>query len=365
MTFSREIPRERILAEAVEAANEAFVTIDEESRVVVFNRAAERLFGRSREEVLGRDLAEIIGGTEGERHRRAVEAYLAGGEGRFMGHRAVVVIPRPEGGAVPAAMSLSETVVDGRRYFTGILRDLSEERSMEERLAEAERLAQLGRMVAEISHEIKNPLVAIGGFARQVADRLEDAGLRRKVEIIAAETDRLERLLAGLRELYVPSSLELAPVDCRELLAEVREQFAEQLAARGIDLALDLEPHRLPMVTADRRRLKQVLWNLVKNAMEAMAEGGAITLAARRAGDRVEVAVRDSGPGIPAETLARIFDPFFTTKRRGSGLGLCISKRIVEAHEGGALVVESVEGEGTVVRIFLVAAQEGGPPAGG
>ncbi len=350
----KKIPREHILTEAVEAANEAFVTIDESSRVVIFNRAAERLFGRRRAQVLGRDFAEIIGGTDGERHRRALAEYLAGGRGRFMGHRNVVVIRRPDGTVVPASVSLSETTVDGRRYFTGILRDLTSERTMEERLANAERLALLGRMLAEISHEIKNPLVTIGGFARQVESQVEDEGLRRKLGLIVAETSRLEHLLAELRDIYSPPRLEVQPTDFAGLIDEVCEQLAEELAAHHITLRLTLDRRPLP-VMADRRRLKQVVLNIMKNAMEAMPDGGTITVSARQAGDRIEMVVQDSGPGIPADTRDRIFDPFFTTKKRGSGLGLSISKRIIEEHRGGALLVESGEGCGTVVRIFLAA----------
>jgi len=267
-----------------------------------------------------------------------------------IGHESEVIITRKGGEQVPASISFSVAEVGERLYFTGIIRDLSRERALEERVNRTERLAVLGQTVAEISHEIKNPLMMIGGFARQLARKSRDEKDRAKLAIISREVERLERLLAGLRDLYRPQQLQLERLDVADLLHEVKGLMGEASERCGIGFELKVDSSPL-LIRGDREKLKQVLINLVKNSLEALLPGGSAHLRGRAAGDKVVIEVADTGPGIPEEIKERVFLPFFTTKEEGTGLGLCLSKRIVEEHPGGSFELESAEGQGTVVTL--------------
>lgn len=341
-----------VLRGAVENTNEAFVTIDQRSQVVLFNKAAERIFGYRREEVLGRDLGMLLSPMCEGSHRQAVERYLETRHPNLIGHETELEVIRKDGQAFPASISFSVAEVGGQLFFTGIVRDLTEHKAMQRQVLQSERLAVLGQAMAEISHEIKNPLIMIGGFARQLLAKLKNDKDRAKLRIIAEEVARLERLLAGLRDLYRPQQLFVEDVDLASLLAEVIALAEDEADHRGVTIGFDVLPGAT-LVRADREKLKQVFLNLVKNSLEALPDGGTITISTRRVADRVEVLVADGGEGIPEEVRKHVFSPFFTTKEQGTGLGLCISKRIIDEHPGGTFTLESREGEGTVVTIGL------------
>lgn len=338
-----------ILKNAVENTNEAFVTIDESSTVIFFNKAAERMFGYDRAEVLGHDLGKILTPMCRAGHELAVARYVRTGEATLIGHETELVVARKNGETFPAAISFSVADIEGQLYFTALVRDFSNTRNLEDRLAQNERLAALGQTVAEINHEIKNPLIMIGGFARQLLKKATEEKDRAKLTIIVDEVTRLEHLLAGLKELYKPPQLNLAGISLNELLEEVVALAQSYSGGKGIDIrfapAIDV------VVEVDREKIKQVLLNLVKNGVEATQPGGEVVVSTRVQENLVEVDVTDTGEGIPEEIKKRIFLPFFTTKEQGTGLGLCISKRIVEDHPGCSFQLDSEEGKGTVATI--------------
>lgn len=342
-----------VLRGAVENTNEAFVTIDQDSRVVLFNRAAERVFGYRREEVLGEDFGMLLSPMCEGGHRQAVDRYVATRRPTLIGHETELKVIRKDGQTFPASISFSVAEIDGQLFFTGIVRDLTEHKALERQVLQSERLAALGQAMAEISHEIKNPLIMIGGFARQLLGKLKDDKDRAKLRIIAEEVARLERLLVGLRDLYRPQQLFVEDVDLALLLAEVVALVEDEANRQGVAIQVELAPEAT-LARADREKLKQVFLNLIKNSLEALPGGGAITISTRHEAGRIEVLVADGGEGIPEEVRKHVFSPFFTTKEQGTGLGLCISKRIIDEHPGGTFVLESREGEGTVVTIGLV-----------
>ena len=341
-----------ILKQAVENAVEGFVTIDQDHQVVFFNRAAERIFGYAKDEVLGKDLGVIMSPACSADHRAAVNRYIRTGIPSRIGHETEMTAVHKSGEVFPALISFSVIELDGRRYFTGIVRDLTETRILQEQLIHSERLAALGQSVAEITHEIKNPLALIGGFARQLQRTVNDEKGRQKLNIITDEIARLEKLLAELRDFHLISSLTLEKVDLENLLEEVLSLLKKDCGDRRVEIRLQVD-EGAKYVTADPEKLKQVLLNLFKNSMDAMASGGVLTIAARGAGENVEIGVSDNGCGIPEADRDSIFSPFFTTKDHGTGLGLAISKRIVEQHPGGALTLESGEGKGTTFTVTL------------
>ncbi len=243
------------------------------------------------------------------------------------------------------------------------------------RLLQQERLATLGEMAAHVVHEIRNPLVAVGGFAQRLAQHLgsrEPEG--RYAGIIAREVDRLERILQNVRAISRDTSLGLSEVDLHDLLQECLVLFAEQISAQRVVLQIDFTEGP-PLLQLDPVQIKQAVLNLVSNALEAMPEGGVLTVGSRvipcperpadaqegaAAGSRdgapaeewVVFSIADTGSGIPAENVDRIFDPFFTTKETGTGLGLPLVRWIVRAH-GGRLEVNNRPGEGVTFEVWL------------
>jgi PAS domain S-box-containing protein len=343
-----------ILMEAVENTNEAFITIDRNHKVVFFNRAAEEIFGYSRDEVVGHDLDVIMSPSCSKNHRAAVERYAKTKIPRLIGHNTELMATRKNGETFPADISFSVSEVDNTIYFTGIVRDLTETKILQEQIARSERLAALGQVVAEITNEIKNPLMMIGGFARQVIKHTSDDKNLTKLNIITDEVLRLENLLEELREFYLPRISSIEEIDLNELLQEVYSLVKDDSKRKSIHTHVELD--QIPtIVKGDKGKLKQVFLNLVKNSIEAMEEGGNLTVKSQVNLDLVEITVTDDGTGIPEEDQEKIFSPFFTTKKQGTGLGLSISKRIINEHEGSSFALESEVGKGTVFKITMPA----------
>ncbi len=341
-----------ILKGAVENTNEAFVTIDQDHTVIFFNRAAEKIFGYSRNEVIGNDLDLILGPRCHENHRQAVARYLRTRNPKLIGHETEFVATRKNGENFPAAISFSVSQIAGRLFFTGIVREMTEKKALQEQILKSERLALLGQVVAEISHEIKNPLIMIGGFARQLTRTAQDDKTRSKLNIIAEEVQRLENLLEELRDLYRPTESTMERININDLLHEIYSLTKADCQARNIQLKLDI-PEGPLFVEGDRGRLKQVFLNLMKNGIEAMKQGGNLSLRSKPAKDTVQIAISDEGAGIPESVKEKIFTPFFTTKKQGTGLGLSITKRILDDHPGCSFTLASQEGKGTTVKVAL------------
>ena len=227
-------------------------------------------------------------------------------------------------------------------------------------LARSQRLALAGQMAASVAHQIGTPLNVISGYVQMLRAKQEDGSpdaerLRTIQEQIARVTTIVQSLLDRTRR----PELALRPLAPGELLEGLAELVRPSLVGRGIDLLIEVDPG-LPAVGADRVQLEQALLNLVSNAVDAMPEGGRLSLAARPDGDGVALVVADSGAGIPLEDLSRVFEPLYTTKPpgKGTGLGLPILREIVEAH-GGTARLESRAGEGTTAVVRLPPAAKG------
>jgi PAS domain S-box-containing protein len=341
-----------IIRSAVENTNEAFVTIDENHRVLFFNKAAEKIFGYSRDEVIGHDLDVIMAPGCSRGHRLAVGRYVKTRIPTRIGHDTEVVATRKNGETFPANISFSVSEVEGRLYFTGIVRDLTEAKALQERIRRSERLEAVCQVVPEITHEINNPLMLIGGFARQLIRQTTDETRLKKLNIISEEVSRLENLLKELREFYLPRTLKTDEMDIHSLLQEVYSLVKDDCERKNIYTEFKVDSNPI-MIKGDRGKLKQVLLNLVKNSIEAMKHGGNLSIQSELGGDLVEITIADDGCGIPETDLEKIFSPFFTTKQRGTGLGLSLSKTIIEDHEGSSLTLRSGEDKGTVFKITM------------
>lgn len=259
---------------------------------------------------------------------------------------------RKNGETFPAEISFSVSEEKGRLYFTGIVRDLTETKALQERIATSERLAALGQVVAEITHEIKNPLMLIGGFVRQMSRTIKDTKSLTKLHVIEKEISRLENLLKELREFYRPRTLSTEGIDISGLLQEVYILLKPDCEGKKIRTAFKTLGKPV-IVQGDRDKLKQVFLNLLKNSIEAMEEGGNLSVRFRLTAEHVEIILEDDGCGIPQKHQEKIFDPFFTTKKLGTGLGLSITKRIIGDHRGSSLTLKSKKGEGTTFTVKM------------
>ena len=234
-----------------------------------------------------------------------------------------------------------------------------------QRLARAERLATLGELAATLAHEIKNPLAGIGGAVQVMGEELPDEHPRKAImREVLAQVHRLDRTVRDLLALARPGKPEVGPCDIHQILDRTLILLAENPEAKEVRVVRAYQPG-IPPLTADGKQLGQVFLNLILNAVQAMPEGGQLTIRTalrdgngadgevhRGKGRVVEVAVSDTGPGIPPDALEDIFTPFVSTKRRGTGLGLSVSRRIVEDH-GGWIRAESPPGEGATLRVCL------------
>jgi two-component system NtrC family sensor kinase len=228
-----------------------------------------------------------------------------------------------------------------------------------EELVQAEKLAAIGELAAGVAHEINNPMAIIRGNAEILQMAVpQEAPIREEVDIIAGQVSRVDRIVANLLKFARRERKQLALTDLNQMLDEIVRQVKHQAPLVGIAVNRQLDPD-LPRIEADPHQLRQVFTNLILNAIQAMPDGGSLTLvtqADKEAGS-CEVVVADTGVGIPQQNLEQIFNPFFTTRANGTGLGLSVSYGIVRDH-GGKISVESEPGKGTVFRVTLSLVQQ-------
>jgi signal transduction histidine kinase len=232
-------------------------------------------------------------------------------------------------------------------------------RLMHEQLAQSEKMAALGSMMAEITHEIRNPLVSIGGFARRLGKKLTDPDTKKYLDIVLSEVSRLEGIIHDNLAYIKSVKLETVRSDLNAVLADVLALFEDELRQRGIALDRRLADG-LPDLDIDPGQIKQAVMNLITNAMEAMSAGGTLTVrTAARPDSRVTaIEICDTGPGVSADVMQNLFNPYYTTKVRGTGLGLPITHRIVKAHKG-SIVFRNRDQAGAMFTITLPWPREG------
>jgi signal transduction histidine kinase len=222
----------------------------------------------------------------------------------------------------------------------------------QEKLLRTERLVAIGEMASYVAHEIRNPLVTIGGFARSM-ERIcaDDEKINTSSKIIVQEVERLEKILDDIRDFSRPAEPRKASLRIDELVKDTLDIIEGYLREKGITVERELE-HDIPEVLADAAQMKQVFLNLLRNAAESMPGGGAVRVGVCTEGDWVRIRFADTGEGMSSEVMGKLFTPFFTTKSGGTGVGLAISHKIIDDHDG-RLNVSSTEGSGSVFSIFI------------
>jgi len=349
------------------------VCMDESGVIVLANPATMRVFGYKPTEVIGKPLTVLMPEFLRKVHEDGYRRYLATGQRHlnWQGHELTGL--RKNGQEFPVEVTFGEMTADGHRIFTGFVRDISERKQAEElraslhqtqgELARISRLTTMGELTASIAHEVNQPLTAItnNGSAclRLLANKnLDPEVLRRALEEIVADGNRASAVIARIRGFIKKAPAEKSELDVNEVIQEVLALVGPELQKNRVAVRCELGK-ALPLVLVDRVQLQQVLLNLIVNGIEAMT---AVTERPRElvvqsqieeSGDSM-VTVRDSGTGLGSET-DRVFTPFFTTKANGMGMGLPISRSLVESH-GGRLWATSNSPHGAVFSFTLPAA---------
>ena len=248
-------------------------------------------------------------------------------------------------------------ITDSEQQYMGkvlLISDVTEIRSLEQRMRENERLAAVGRMAGGVAHEVRNPLSSIKGLALLLKNKFA-AGSKEQdtADLLIQETERMNRTITEMLSFTRPIALHLGRVDLAALLQRSLQLIKTEAVDNHIETTLEVERELLP-VSGDIDRLQQVMMNVLLNAMQAMEQGGRLMVTlANKEGDRsVELRISDTGEGIAAELLPQVFYPYFTTKQGGTGIGLSISQKIISDH-GGSIELESEPGTGTTVIILL------------
>jgi two-component system sensor histidine kinase PilS (NtrC family) len=326
-----------------ESVGTGLIALDRSHTITTFNRAATTITGVPAVAALGRPWQALFGDLVS---LPAIEADLATDPDSSSRHEAV--LPRPGGSTVPVRLTFWALKAGDEDEQLGVIcacEDLTAVRAMEERLRQADRLATLGRMSANIAHEIRNPLASLTGAIEVLASSGTAGEVRERLaQIVLKESGRLTEILRAFLEYARPAPLVRARVNVVEPIDEVLVLLEHRAAAGTLKIAREFPPSLEWVV--DVQQFRQTVWNLCLNAVEAMPDGGELRVTAGVVGGRLEVRVGDTGEGIAREDLGHVFEPFFSTKLDGSGLGLALVQRIMQEH-GGEVHVESAPGAGS------------------
>ncbi|HEX7631972.1 MAG TPA: ATP-binding protein [Lacunisphaera sp.] len=352
-TLAQRLARERALLETVfNTLQEGVLVITADGEIDYANDAAGRLIGFKDEPGQEKTLWRLVPGL-----RASLEDDVAGGQTAGQ-----PVVTREFELAYPAPrvvrlykVPFSEGETGAPRYAI-ILTDITTEKKSTEELIENEKISSILLLAAGVAHELGNPLNSLTIHLQLIERKLkklkgskESESLGESIRICQDEVTRLDGIIRNFLEAIRPRPPDLAEVNIGEVIEDVLRFQDKELADRGLVVGADL-PANVPVIMADRNQLKQVFFNLIKNAMEAMTTGGKLALRVRADDDSVFVRIADTGAGIKTEDLSRLFSPYHTTKSGGHGLGLMIVQRIMRDH-GGHIGIESKEGVGTVVTL--------------
>jgi PAS domain S-box-containing protein len=337
---------------------DALITLDLEDNILTLNKTAERVFEISEKDALGKNFEEAIPACEdGFHHYKQNPQSQSYHELHFEQQNGDAVYLR---GRFSPLLDRNGDMIG----TTCLFQDLSVERLLEEKARRSDRLAALGELAAGVAHEMRNPLTTVRGYIQILPDNLDDAEFIDEFSSnLIREIDRLTRLTENLLNMAKPISPELQPCSLYEMIQEILDFQSDQLSKHQVEVDIQAPTCR-DTVCIDKDRIKQVFINLIRNSAEAMDGGGTIvielqqrteTLSENKPQEYVVAVLKDNGPGIPENIIDRLFDPFFTTKDHGTGLGLALSNRIVEEHQGFLRVDrQSKDGAMTARKLLLV-----------
>ena len=355
------------LQSILDSVPDAMVVINERGLIQSFSLAAERLFGFSAAEVLGKNVKILMPSPYHEDHDGYIDRYLRTGERRIIGIGRVVVGQRNDGSTFPMELAVGEMHVREQRFFTGFIRDLTERQQTEARLQELQselvhmsRLTAMGEMASALAHELNQPLAAIANYmkgSRRLLESRQDQSLgllRDAMDKAADQALRAGDIIRRLRDFVSRGESERRVEDVKKLIEEASALALVGAKDKGVRVRFAFAP-RLNYVLADKVQVQQVLLNLIRNAIDAMetAPTRELVVATSPAADNmVEISVADTGGGIAPEIADQLFQPFITTKSHGMGVGLSISRTIIESH-GGSITQRPNPDGGTIFTFTL------------
>jgi two-component system, LuxR family, sensor kinase FixL len=375
MMTRETLAREAHLQSILDTVPEAMIVIDEHGVMQSFSSAAERLFGCRAADAIGQNVKVLMPTPYRENHDNYLLRYKNTGERRIIGIGRVVVGQRKDGSTFPMELAVGEMKSGERRFFTGFIRDLTERQRTEARLQELQselvhisRLTAMGEMASTLAHELNQPLSAISNYLMGSRRLIEGQGdeksamVRDALERAADQAMRAGQIIRRLRDFVSRGESERRVENITKLVEEASALALVGVKDRGIRVTFHFDPS-VELVLADRVQIQQVLLNLIRNAMDAMETSNVRDLAIAvmpDGGNLVRVSVADTGSGIEPEVAEQLFQPFITTKRQGMGVGLSISRTIVEAHGGHIWVEPNPAGAGgTIFHFTLAAVSEG------
>lgn len=360
--------REAHLQSILDTVPDAMVVIDEHGIMRSFSAAAQRLFGYTQEEVLGRNVSMLMPEPHRTAHDGYIHRYLSTGERRIIGIGRVVTGERRDGSTFPMELSVGELLAGESHAFTGFIRDLSERQVTEARLQELQtelvhmsRLTAMGEMASALAHELNQPLTAIANYlkgSRRLIDQQTGeraAMVKDALEKAAEQALRAGQIIRRLREFVSRGETERRVESIAKLIEEASALALVGAKEHGIRVRFGLA-QEADLVLADRVQIQQVLINLMRNAVDTMTEVALprdLTVTTEETGDHMlRISVADTGTGIAPGIAEELFQPFITTKPQGMGVGLSISRTIVDAH-GGRIWAEPNGERGTVFHFTL------------
>jgi PAS domain S-box-containing protein len=353
----QRLARERgVFEEIFNTLQEGILVVRDDGRIEYANTAAHRLIGLGNDDLADQTLWRVVPGLHGSLGPAFGDDVGPRGAGAapVVTREFELTYPEPRTVRLYMVPFRAASGVPGRR-FAVILSDVTKEKQSTEARIESERTSSILLLAAGVAHELGNPLNSLTIHLQLIERKLkrlksgkEHDAIAESVRVCRDEVTRLDGIIANFLEAIRPRPPDLAETDLTEVLAEVLRFQHRELADRGI--AVEAETESLPHVLADRNQIKQVFFNLTKNAMEAMRPGGRLKIKSRADDDSVYLLFADTGSGIKQEDLVKLFQPYHTTKVGGHGLGLMIAQRIMREH-GGQIGIESKEGVGTIVTL--------------
>jgi two-component system, LuxR family, sensor kinase FixL len=374
MTVPMEQPRtegpfqaEAHLRSILATVPDAMIVIDEAGSILSFSAAAEKLFGYSEAEVVGKNVKMLMPSPDRDRHDQYLLNYRTTGQRKIIGIGRVTTALHRDGNTFPIELSVGEAWSDGRRIFTGFIRDLTERQQtllrlqdLQSELAHVGRVSEMGTLASSLAHELNQPLTAVASYCESARDLLRTDPdpetldmVREAMDEAATQAIRAGQIVRRLRDFMSHGETERRVESLQRLINEASALALVGSREHGIEVQLSLDPGG-DLVFVDRIQVQQVLVNLIRNAVDAMIESPMRRLSIRTAAEDgfTRVTVDDTGSGIEESIAAQLFQPFVTSKQTGMGIGLSICRTIVEAN-GGRIWFEPRPDQGTAFHFTL------------